>query len=138
MQELTLVVPVTLKAVVTDTLRAELIDEISEGIEQIDFELQQIEFQGRRALGAVERDDLQAAIALRGRIEEEKKKRTDAKAQLSTRVQEVKQLADGSEVARGNVQALMTVKPGADLAGMLRTEMVVKDGIVQEIRTEVK
>lgn len=138
MQELTLVVPVTLKAVVTDTLRAELIDEINEGIEQIDFELQQIEFQGRRALGAVERDDLQAAIALRGRIEEEKKKRTEAKTQLSAKVQEVKQLADGSEVPRGNVQALMTVKPGTDLAGMLRAEMIVKDGIVQEIRTEVK
>lgn len=134
MQELTLVVPVTLKAVVTEALRAELTEEVNEGISQLDFEVQQIEFQGRRALTAVEREDLQSAIALRGRIEEEKKKRTDAKSQLVAKINEIKALPDGAEVARGTIQAQMVVKPGTNLASVLLTEVVVKDGVIQAIR----
>lgn len=134
MQQLTLVVPVTLKAVVTDALRAELTEEVNEGISQLDYEVQQIEFQGRRALTAVEREDLQGAIALRGRIEEEKKKRAEAKSQLLNKINEIKALPNESEVARGTIQAQMTVTPGTNLASLLLTEVVVKDGVVVAIR----
>lgn len=137
-KELTLLIPIAMKAVVTANLRQELTDEIQEGIGQLDLEVQQIEFQGRRALSTLEREDLKSAMAFRGRIEEEKKKRTDMKSELLERIQEINALPEGAEIQRGTVQAQIVVAPGTDLAALSRSELLIKDGIIQDIRLDVK
>jgi len=136
--ELTLLIPIAMKSVVTANLRQELTDEIQEGISQMDLEIQQIEFQGRRALSALEREDLKSAMAFRGRIEEEKKKRTDMKSELLAKIEEINALPEGTEIQRGTVQAQVVVAPGTDLAALSRSELLIKDGIILEIRSETK
>lgn len=134
MDKVTINRPVVWKAVVTDQLRDELGQELERAINRLDMEIQQLEFQAKRVLPDLERQNLKRAMDMRQQIEDEKQKRRQARERLSEQMQDVASLTIGEEIARGTLEGLAEVSVGDDLRRLLYAEIVTKDGIVVELR----
>lgn len=132
-----LIRPVTIKALVTDDLKARLRADMQEAIKVLDEETARLESEVKRAqlMGNIPSQQL---LQLNQVIAQEKAKRADRKAQLEEEIQAVATLPLGSEIVQGQAQSLTTVAVGDDLEAVLAVEIVVKDGKVTEIREGVK
>lgn len=134
MDKITINRPVVWKAVVTDQLRKDLGQELERAINRLDMEIQQLEFQAKRVLPDLERQNLKRAMDMRQQIEDEKQKRRQARERLAEQMQDVANLETGEEIARGTLEGLAEVSVGDDLTRILYAEIVTKDGIVVELR----
>ncbi|NLJ24075.1 MAG: 16S rRNA processing protein RimM [Firmicutes bacterium] len=134
MDKITINRPVVWKAVVTDQLRKELGQELERAINRLDMEIQQLEFQAKRVLPDLERQNLKRAMDMRQQLEDEKQKRRQARERLAEQMQDVANLETGEEIARGTLEGLTDVSVGDDLTRILYAEIVTKDGIVVELR----
>lgn len=98
------------------------------------MEIQQLEFQGKRILSDLERQNLKRAMELRQQIEDEKQKRRQNLDRLSAQLQEIADLANGEEITRGTLESFAEVSIGDDLNDILYVEIVSKDDIVVALR----
>ena len=103
-------------------------------INRLDMEIQQLEFQAKRVLPDLERQNLKRAMDMRQQLEDEKQKRRQARERLAEQMQDVANLETGEEIARGTLEGLTDVSVGDDLTRILYAEIVTKDGIVVELR----
>jgi hypothetical protein len=126
---------VLVKAIVTESFRQDLLQKLRAAIKEIDLGIEQLETQGRRYLLGMDSQNIQQMMAVRQEIEEEKRKQELVKAQLNEKVKEVESLPLDSEYPQGTLEGLVEVKVGDDLFGKIaRQEIVIKDGIIVEIR----
>jgi uncharacterized protein YdhG (YjbR/CyaY superfamily) len=126
---------VLLKVIVTEEFRKELLEKLREAVKEIDLGVEQLETQGRRYLLGMDPQNIQQMMALRQEIEEEKRKQELVKAQLNEKIKEVESLPLGSEYLQGTMEGMVEVKVGDDLfQKVARQEIVIKDGIIIEIR----
>lgn len=127
--------PVVIKAIVTDSFRRLYIQDLEEAIKRVDAIQQQLISQIRRA--ELERTLTPQARAIRQQLELDAARQDAAKAELEVRLREAQQLALNSEFTQGTVESLVEVNVGDNLFTKLgRTEIVVKDGIIMEIREQ--
>jgi hypothetical protein len=127
--------PVQIIAIVTEDMKKELTAELSEASDQAQRRIEQMEFQGRRYLADIQRTNLTQAMAVRQQLEKEKGRYEDVKKELTERIAEVTGLEIGAEYPRGTVESEVEIATGDNLFEKLSaTSIVVKDGIVQEIR----
>lgn len=126
---------VLVKAIVTESFRQDLLQKLRAAIKEIDLGIEQLETQGRRYLLGMDSQNIQQMMAVRQEIEEEKRKQELVKAQLNEKVKEVEGLPLDSEYPQGTLEGLVEVKVGDDLFEKIaRQEIVIKDGIIVEIR----
>jgi hypothetical protein len=125
--------PVTVKARVTDDLKARLGTELSEALRMLDDEMQQLESQVKRAQLAATINP-QQQLQLRQLVEGERAKRADKKAQLTEEIRAVQGLPIGSEIVQGTIQSIVTIDIGSEYDTMVDMEIVVEDGKVIAIR----
>ncbi len=133
---LQIVRPVTIKARVTENLKARLTAELNAAIQQLDNEMAELESQVKRAQLTATISP-QQQMQLRQLVEQERAVRAEKKAQLQEEINRVQSLPLGAEVVQGTVQASATLKVGDDLEALMKAEIVVEDGKVIEIRGEV-
>ncbi|OFX14728.1 MAG: hypothetical protein A2V59_01575 [Armatimonadetes bacterium RBG_19FT_COMBO_69_19] len=144
--------PVVIKAVVTESFKRLYIQDLEEAMKRVDAIVLQIDTQIRRA--ELERQvspqsravrqqlELERALspqsrAVRQQLELERARQEATKAELSMRLREAQELALNSEFPQGTMESLVEVSVGDNLFDKIgRTELVVKDGIVLEIREE--
>ncbi len=127
--------PVVIKAIVTESFKRLYIQDLEEAIKRVDAIEQQLDSQIRRA--ELERTVSPQARAVRQQLELERARQEAARAELEMRLREAQQLALNSEFAQGTVESLVQVNIGDNLFNRLgRAEIVVKDGIIMEIREE--
>jgi hypothetical protein len=98
------------------------------------MEIQQLEFQAKRVLPDLERQNLKRAMEMRQELEEEKQKRRHSRDRLADQMQELQDLANGEEIARGTLEGMAEVAIGDDLTKILYVEIVTKDDQVVEFR----
>lgn len=125
--------PITIKARVTEGLKARLAAELNEGIRILDDELAQLEAQVKRAQLTASISP-QQQMQLRQLMEQERAVRSEKKAQIQEELSRIRQLPLGSEIVQGTVQALATVAVGDDFDALMATEVLVEDGKVIAIR----
>ncbi|HVH31685.1 MAG TPA: YlqD family protein [bacterium] len=127
--------PVVIKAIVTESFKRLYIQDLEEAIKRVDAIQQQLISQIRRA--ELERTLTPQARAIRQQLELDAARQDAAKAELEVRLREAQQLALNSEFTQGTVESLVEVNVGDNLFTKLgRTEIVVKDGIIMEIREQ--
>ncbi len=127
--------PVVIKAIVTESFKRLYIQDLEDAIKRVDAIEQQLDSQIRRA--ELERTLTPQARAVRQQLELERARQEAARAELEMRLREAQQLALNSEFAQGTVESLVQVSIGDNLFNRLgRAEIVVKDGIIMEIREE--
>ncbi|MDQ2733339.1 MAG: YlqD family protein [Armatimonadota bacterium] len=135
MDSITVKRAVTLFAIVTDELKTQLSGEVNAAMEEVDRNVQQLETQSRRYMLELQRTNLQQAMALRQRVDEERQKHTAVRTELERQMNEVQSLEMGTEFRRGVLEGTVEIKVGDNLLQVLNgAEIVVKDGLVQEFR----
>jgi hypothetical protein len=125
---------VIVKTIVTEKLKEEMLDTIKASLNRIELELQQMEFQGKRTLSGLEKQNVKQAVSLRQQLETEREKRLEAKKRLQNQQQEVAEWQIGDEVTQGTLEGYVDLKIGDSIRSILGSEIVVKDGVVVEIR----
>ncbi|MFB5084567.1 YlqD family protein [Symbiobacterium thermophilum] len=128
--------PVTIKARVTESLKARLTAELNAAIKQLDDEMAELESQVKRAQLTATISP-QQQLQLHQLVEQERAVRAEKKAQLQEEISRIQALPLGAEVVQGTIQAMATVKVGDNLDALMTTEIVVEDGKVIAIRGEV-
>jgi hypothetical protein len=127
--------PVVIKAIVTEGFKRLYVQDLDEAIKRVDTIVQQLDTQIRRT--ELERQVSPQSRAIRQQLEMERARQEGTKAELSMRLREAQELALNSEFTQGTLESLVEVNVGDNLFTKLgRTEIIVKDGIIMEIREE--
>ena len=110
MESIQLKRPVAIKAIVTEKFKSEATKEIQQALQNFDLGLQQLEFQGKRALSDLEKNTEvpnkeQARQNLQGQIEQQRAQINSQKAELMQRLNVISQLEMDSEFLQINTFA---------------------------------
>ena len=132
---LTVTRPVLIKAVVTESFKRLYVQDLEDAIKRADVILEQITTQIRRS--ELERQVSPQSRAIRQQLEVEHARQEAARSELQMRLREAESLQLNSEFTQGTVESLVEVNIGDNLFNKLgRAEILVKDGIILEIREE--
>ncbi len=132
---LTISRPVVIKTIVTEAFKRLYVQDLEEALKRVEAIVQQLDTQIRRS--ELERQVSPQARSIRQQLELERARQEAARAELTMRLREAQQLELNSEFPQGTVEGVVEVKVGDNLLNKIgRTEIVVKDGIVMEIREE--
>jgi hypothetical protein len=133
MASITVQRPVVIKAIVTEAFKRLYIADLEEAIKRVDAVLQQIDVQARRV--ELERQLTAQARNVRAQLELERQRQEGARIELQARLREAQDLQLNAEFTQGTIDGLVDIAVGDNLFDKIsRTELIVKDGIVLEIR----
>ncbi|HET8999764.1 MAG TPA: YlqD family protein [bacterium] len=126
--------PVIIKTIVTEAFKRLYMADLEDAIKRVDAIMQQIDVQARRF--ELERQVTpQQSRSLRAQLELERQRQEATKIELQTRLREAQDLELNSEFTQGTIEGMVEVAVGDNLFDKIsRTEIIVKDGIVLEIR----
>lgn len=134
---------IAVKAIVTENFKNQVGAEISRNLQQIDAELQQLEFKGKRAITDIEKRSGQPAAAetklqietIKNQVEAEKLRLLQLKEEMQGQNQALTELPLGSVVTQFTVENPVEVRLGENIFQRLEGgEILIKDGVIQEIR----
>lgn len=137
---------VNIKAVVTPLWKEEAQKQLQLQINQMDGQLQQLEMQGQRMMTELQKQaetqpgnlGIQQQIAdVQNRLNQDKSKLLQQKNQNLQQLQQVQTVDLGAEVDQGKVESFFTVGLGDNLVQKLQVEILLKDGVIEEIRGEL-
>ncbi len=134
MASITVQRPVLIKTIVTEAFKRLYIADLEDAIKRVDALVQQIDVQARRF--ELERQITpQQSRNLRAQLDIERQRQEAARMELQARLREAQDLQLNSEFTQGTIEGTVEVSVGDNLFDKIsRTEIVVKDGIVLEIR----
>lgn len=142
-ETINLVRQIAVRAIVTENFKTQVGNEINRNLQQIDAELQQLEFKGKRAIadiekrsgGALSTDTRVQVETIRQQVEQEKVRLLQLKEEMQGQFQALNELPLGSVVTQFTVENPVEVRVGENIFQRLEGgEILVKDGIIQEIR----
>jgi Skp family chaperone for outer membrane proteins len=137
---------VNIKAIVTPLWKEEAQKQLQAQINQIDGRLQQLEMQGQRMVAELQKQAetqpnnpaIQQQMGnIQGQLNQDKSNLLQQKNQSLQQLQEVQTLAFDAEVEQGKVESFFNVAVGDNLVRKLQVEILIKDGVIQEIRGEL-
>jgi F0F1-type ATP synthase membrane subunit b/b' len=132
---LTIRQPVAVKFILTEDTKQQIVSDHRRQVERLMSELEQLEQQGKSALEQAMAQGGNAAQQVHERLEQEKNTRIQQREQFIQQIQQIQQMELGAEIQNMNVETSVEVNVGDDWGAILRgAEIVVKDGIVHEIR----
>lgn len=135
---------VAVKAIVTENFKQQVGAEIARNLGQIDAELQQLDFKAKRAIADLEKRSPQPMPAevraqiesIRQQVEAEKMRLLQLREEMTGQSQALAELPLGSVVTQFTVENPVEVRLGENIFQRLEGgEILVKDGVIQEIRT---
>ncbi|MEB3186788.1 MAG: YlqD family protein [bacterium] len=140
-ETLTLRRQVVIKTIVTEAFKQQNTAQIQATLQNLDLQLQQLEFQGKRAIADLEKRTIatpsgpsQQVLELRAQIDQDRSQLVNAKNEMLQRLQMLSQIEVGNEVIEAQTETLVDVAIGDHIVKLLPIELVTKDGVVVEIR----
>ncbi len=136
---------VIVKAVVTPRWKEEVQQQLQAQINQLDNQLQQIEIQANRAMSDLQRQSASVGNAqiqqqmetIQSQVNKEQRKLLEQKNQILQNLQQVQTLELETEVTQAQVESFFTVELGENLIKKMQVEILLRDGIVEEIRGDL-
>ena len=137
---------VNIKAIVTPLWKEEAQKQLQAQINQVDSRLQQLEMQGQRMIAELQKqsetqpDNLalkQQFSEVQNRLNQDKSQLLQQKNQTLQQLQQVQTLEMENEVDQGKVESFFNVGVGDNLVKKLQVEILIRDGVIQEIRGEL-
>ena len=135
MDNITVKIPVTIKAKLTEKLRKRIVDELNQNIQNIDYELQQIDLEEKRVIQEQAQSDLRQLQAIRQQFAMEKQQRIAFKEQAQAKLNDTNKLALGAEIVQGNLERLAIMKVGDNIRELMNVEVLVEDDKIIAIRS---
>ena len=139
MDSISLKMPVTIKAKLTEKLREKMIKDLDEGISRAQLEVQQIEIQAKRAIQENEVPeptvtDIQRLNMIKQHVGEERQKRLDFIAESQQRREDAQKLVLGAEIVQGTLERQVEIHVGDDMRELMNVEVLVEDDKIIAIR----
>ena len=135
MDSISLKMPVTIKAKLTENLRKRISDDLNQKLQQVTMELQQIDIEEKRVIEEQAQGNLQALQAIRQHFAAERQQREMFKADAEQKLSDINKLALGAEIVQGQLERQVEVKVGDDFHAMMNVEVLIEDGKVIAIRS---
>ena len=130
MNSITMTVPVTVKAKLTEKLRARLVDEAVKVAEQMELELKQIEIDMQRELERNPQHEPQIRNFFSGEMAPRQGRLDEAHRRKET----FEKLALGAEIVQGTTERQVELKIGDNLREAMNVEILVEDDKIIAIR----
>lgn len=136
---------INIKAVVTPRWKDEVQQQLQAQINQIDGQLQQLDSQGQRAIAEIQKQSLQPPgpqtmqqiESIQLQVNEKKSELLDQKNQSLQNLQQVQLLEFDQEVNQFQVEGFFSVGLGDNLVSKMQVEILLRDGVVEEIRGDI-
>jgi hypothetical protein len=136
---------VIVKAVVTPRWKEEAQQQLQAQINQIDNQLQQLEMQGQRMVAEVQKqsikppgpESLQQIENIQFQVSQKRNELLEQKNQILQQLNQVHLLEIDQEVNQGQIDSFFRVEKGDNLIEKMQVEILLKDGIVEDIRGNV-
>ena len=137
--------PVNIKAIVTPRWKEEVQQQLQTQINQIDAQLQQLDMQGQRAIAEIQKQNLQPPTpqvmqqieSIQIQVNQKKSELLEQKNQQLQQLQQVQMLELDQEVSQGQIESYFRVERGDNLVRKMNVEILLRDGIVEEIRGDI-
>ncbi len=137
--------PVNIKAIVTPRWKEEVQQQLQGQINQIDGQLQQLDMQGQRAISEIQKQTLQPLgtqvsqqiESIQIQVNQKKSELLEEKNQQLQQLQQVQLLELDQEVSQGTIESFFRVEIGDNLVRKMNVEILLRDGIVEEIRGDI-
>ena len=136
--------PVTVKAIVTAQWKEEVTQQLQKQVASLDKQMQQLEMQGKRTIEELTK---QAGVAspqiqkqtenIQGQVNQKKAEMLEKKNQFLQQLQQIQLLELDQEVVQAQMESFFRLEQGDNLVKKLNVEVVLRDGVVEEIRGEV-
>jgi YlqD protein len=134
---------VNIKVIVTPRWKEEMQQQLQLQVGQLDGQIQQIEAQGQRMIAEIERqsikppgpDVLREIEGIRVEMNNRKGEFLEQKNQFLQQLSQVQVLELEQEVNQGQLDSFFPLSKGDNLIGMLQVDVVIRDGVVQDIRS---
>lgn len=136
---------VNVKVIVTPRWKEEVQQQLQNQINQLDGQLQQVETQGQRMVSELQKQinpSNEAAINqqlgnLQVQVNQKKSELLERKNQILQQLQQVQLLEMDQEVSQGQIEGFFRVETGDNLIRKMQVEVLLRDGIVEEIRGDL-
>ncbi|MEB3295086.1 MAG: YlqD family protein [Synechococcales bacterium] len=136
---------VNVKAIVTPRWKEEAQQQLQAQLNQVDAQLQQIDLQLQQVLTEVQKqsiqppgpETMQQIENIKAQFNQGKSELLEQKNQVLQQLQQVQMLEMEQEVNQGQVVSTFKVEVGDNLIEKMGVEILLRDGIVQEIRGSV-
>ena len=137
--------PITVKAIVTSRWKEEVQQQLQNQITQLDKQIQQLEMQGKRTIEEMQKKTSNPSSAqvtkqienIQAQVNQKKGELLNKKNQLLQQLQQVQLLELDQEVVQAQMESFFRIEKGDNLVKKLNVEVVLRDGIVEEIRGEI-
>jgi hypothetical protein len=145
MSQLSLKRAVNVRAIVTQRWKDEIQQGLQGQINEVDGQLQQLEMQGQRAISEIKQQSLQPPGPqviqqienIQMQVNQKKSEFLEQKNAVLQQLQEVQMLELNQEVIQGQIEGMFTVDVGDNLVAKMNVEILLRDGVVMEIRGAV-
>jgi chromosome segregation ATPase len=136
---------INVKAIVTPRWKEEAQQQLQAQINQLDNQLQQLEMQGQRMVAEIQKQSLkppgpevvQQIESIQMQVNQQKSELLEQKNQILQQLQQVQTLEMEQEVNQGQIDSIFRVEPGDNLIEKMQVEVLLRDGVIQEIRGNV-
>jgi hypothetical protein len=136
---------VNVKVVVTPLWKEEVQQQLQAQINQTDQQLQQIDLEGQRAISAIQKQSiqppspqtLQQIDGIQAQVNQKKSELLEQKNQMLQNLQQVQYLELDQEVNQFQMEGFFNIEKGDNLISKMQVEILLRDGIVEEIRGEI-
>ncbi len=136
---------VNVKAIVTSLWKEEVQQQLQAQINQLDQQLQQLDVQGQRAITEIQKQSLQPPGPqtlqqienIQVQVNQKKSELLEQKNQSLQNLQQVQFLELDQEVNQFQMESFFRTEPGDNLISKMQVEIVLRDGIVEEIRGDI-
>jgi hypothetical protein len=137
--------PVTIKAIVTNRWKEEVQQQLQTQINQLDSQLQQLDMQGQRTIEEIKQQSIKPIGPqvtkqienIQGQVNQKKSEILEKKNQILQQLQQVQLLELDQEVVQAQMESFFRLQQGDNLVKKLNVEVVIRDGVVEEIRGEI-
>jgi YlqD protein len=136
---------VNVKVIVTPLWKDEVQQQLQTQINQTDQQLQQLDVEGQRAITAIQKQSLQPPGPqtlqqidnIQLQVNQKKSELLEQKNQFLQNLQQVQYLELDQEVNQFQMEGFFGIEPGDNLISKTQVEIVLRDGIVEEIRGDI-
>ncbi len=136
---------VNVKVIVTPLWKEEIQQQLQAQINQTDQQLQQLDIEGQRAISAIQKQSLQPPGPqtiqqidnIQLQVNEKKSELLEQKNQFLQNLQQVQFLELDQEVNQFQMEGFFRIETGDNLISKTQVEIVLRDGIVEEIRGDI-
>lgn len=136
---------VNVKVIVTPLWKDEVQQQLQAQINQTDQQLQQLDIEGQRAIAAIQKQNLQPPGPqtlqqidnIQLQVNQKKSELLEQKNQFLQNLQQVQYLDLDQEVNQFQMEGFFRIEVGDNLISKTQVEIVLRDGVVEEIRGDI-